>query len=66
MSEKKTMKTGQGICPMCGSLQLDYGSLEVDDQSVGYPYTCKNCKFEGIEWYNLLFTTHTDSKGNAY
>lgn len=37
-------KTVQGVCPNCGSTELDYGTLELlDGELAYYPVTCNNC-----------------------
>ena len=53
-------KHEQGICPKCGSDGLTYGDTKKQDIAIGYNFICESCKFEGIEWYNLHFTEHTD------
>lgn len=61
------MKIEQGICPKCGSDGLTYGTI-VDVtpslQAIYYPYTCDYCGFTGHEYYNLVFTEHTDKNDN--
>lgn len=53
------MKNEQGICPFCGSENLGYGCMELEDgEMVYYPWTCNNCKREGEEWYELNFQGH--------
>jgi len=49
-----------GICPVCGSSDLDYDSLKIDAGQVGYPWTCNRCKSHGEEWSNLDFIEHTN------
>lgn len=58
------METKQGKCPKCNKDDLDYGSLEIEDDSIYYPYTCNDCGLKGREWYNLYFIGHWDEKGN--
>lgn len=48
----------QGVCPVCGSTDLDYASLEIDDCGVHYPTTCNNCSTTFNECYNLAFDGH--------
>ncbi len=55
------MEHEQGICPKCGSDGLTYGDTKKQDIAIGYLYECESCGFNGIEWYNLHFTEHTDS-----
>jgi len=53
-----------GNCPKCGEEIEDYGTQELLDMTVYYPFTCKKCGFEGREWYDLTFTGFTDNEGN--
>lgn len=51
-------------CPLCGAKKLDYGTLEIFDTCVEYPWECKSCGAEGKEYANLIFDGHrveTDS-----
>lgn len=44
----------QGKCPLCNSMNLSYGTLEVDDglgNSCYYPWHCDDCGADGKEWY---------------
>ena len=45
----------QGMCPVCGKMNLDYDTLEIDGVSAGYPWACKDCGTQGTEWYNLIY-----------
>lgn len=58
------MDTEPGKCPKCGSENLNYGSVEIESESLMYPYDCEDCKFEGQEWYNIEFSTHFDTHEN--
>jgi len=57
------MKPQQGICPKCNQSIKDYKALEIEDDSVYYPYECK-CGFKGNEYYDLNFNSHWDRNGN--
>ena len=57
------MTSVQGRCPKCNSDDLKYDSLEIVDDSLYYPYTCRQCEFDGREWYNLHFIGHWDLDG---
>lgn len=46
-----------GICPLCGSENLDYGAAVIEDVGVMYPWTCE-CGAKGEETYNLEFSGH--------
>lgn len=47
-----------GICPFCGSEELEYRAIELEGEMCYFPWTCPNCKHEGEEWYSLEFTGH--------
>jgi len=53
-----------GRCPKCRSWNLVYQSVEHHDSSMAYPFKCKDCGFEGNEWYDLEFSGYTDDEGN--
>ena len=57
METKHTIE--QGICPKCGSHNLEHGTAEHIDNGMNYPYTCESCNFDGSEWYELTFLGHT-------
>lgn len=60
----KTKTNYAGTCPKCtmpGWLQ--YGVIDLCDESVYYPYVCDSCGFIGKEYYSLVFDTHTDKNG---
>jgi len=68
---KKALELGivhirQGECPECGSTNLDYDAMELGEigDQVYYPFLCKNCGFNGREWYKLEFVAFTDENGN--
>ena len=47
-----------GVCPRCGKEDLEYGSIELEDNMCYFPYECKSCGLEGEEWYSMQFTGH--------
>ena len=50
--------TEAGKCPKCGkSYTLDYDPIELDGDSVYYPWTCADCGATGKEVYNLEFVS---------
>ena len=54
-------KIETGICPKCGSDDLEYGeSYEkfITDNETFNPYTCQNCNFDGEEVFSLIFRGH--------
>ena len=54
MSEKS--KFGRGQCPKCGSINLEYGNTELEGESLGYEFECRDCGTEGTEWYDLEYS----------
>jgi hypothetical protein len=48
----------QGYCPSCGVSDLNYDAVNIEGESLCYPFTCNACKFEGEEWYNIEFTSY--------
>jgi len=56
MAEGRTMEAG--ICPCCGSDDLQYDAIEVHEW-VYYPFTCNSCGCRGQENYALTFDDHT-------
>lgn len=47
-------------CPVCGSDNIIYGSMEVQDNSVYFEITCQECEFQGKEWHHLVFDCYSD------
>jgi|GEM_PF-6780920 len=45
-------------CPMCGSDSLEYEASSTNDDSVEYPWECKNCHHKGVEYGNIVFDGH--------
>ena len=54
----KTIDWQQGKCPYCNGSNLEYGKVEFYDDQLFFPRTCKDCKAEGEEWYNMEFIEH--------
>lgn len=48
----------QGICPSCGSEDLNYGNSILDGIYMGFEWECDECGTTGIEWYVLEFVEH--------
>lgn len=46
----------EGKCPKCGNYNLYYEEMEIEGNSVYYPWTCEDCGVSGKEWYNLEFS----------
>ena len=45
-----------GKCPKCGSFNIEYGSTELEGNSLGYEFSCEDCGAYGLEWYNLEYS----------
>lgn len=43
----------------CGSEDLEYGSMKIQDEMVFYPFTCNECGADGKEWYHLEYNETT-------
>lgn len=52
-------ETADGVCPVCGIKIENYGCLEVHDDQIKYPFTCKNCGTSGAEWGKIVFDGFT-------
>lgn len=57
MSKKETEK---GHCPKCGSKNIHYGVIDVQDDYYYYPINCNDCAHDAKEWYSLEFIGHTE------
>lgn len=56
---KEDYTNEQGFCPKCHSYNLDYGTLDLEDDGMcHFPYKCKDCGQQGEEWYRLEFQGH--------
>lgn len=50
-------KEQAGICPICGSDELNYGSIKEYDGYIAYVVECINCKCSFEENYDLVFSS---------
>lgn len=57
-----TEENTQGKCPHCWGENLDYGTMELEDEYAYYPRTCCDCWAEGEEWYYMEFSEQVLSK----
>lgn len=60
--EEKAKRHEEGVCPECGSTNLEYGESGIKDTSYGYQWACDDCGAEGTEWYALSFSEHSVRK----
>ena len=44
-----------GVCPVCNSGDIEYGSSYVEDQMYIYEWSCEECGADGRELYELDF-----------
>lgn len=58
------MEQRQGICPICGSENLTYGTIDVTDMGVFYPTFCEDCGADFEEHYDLSFVGHYKINSN--
>ena len=52
-----------GICPTCGSSNLEYDipiTLEIENKIL-YPYRCDHCGRNGTEEFEMTFIRHIDN-----
>ena len=56
INKKGVIKMEEGKCPKCGNYNLDYEALEIEGNSIYYPWTCPDCGASGKEWYDLTFS----------
>jgi hypothetical protein len=47
-----------GICPKCGSDNIEYGASEVEETYIKYPWECNECSSTGTEYGNIIFDGH--------
>ena len=45
-----------GVCPACGSSNIEYWAAEFEDNQIYYPVTCKHCGATFQAWYTLEFS----------
>ena len=45
----------EGICPKCGSENLDYQDSEEKDEYLVYEFECEKCGATGKEWYTVSY-----------
>ena len=61
-------KTTNGICPNCGSNEIDYYGMCMDTDFNGViasqKCVCDNCGFEYDEWYRLVYDGFTADMNN--
>lgn len=57
-------KKEQGLCPYCGSEDIDYGTMDLNmGGAVDYPCHCNKCNKDFIEGYHLEFDGMFDKDG---
>ena len=47
-----------GVCPKCGSEQLDFDGFFVEDGNGIYKWKCESCGIRGRECYDMTFSEH--------
>lgn len=48
-------KTGSGICPKCGSYNIDYLDADWQDDFFFHDCVCRDCDMEFTEVYKLVY-----------
>jgi hypothetical protein len=51
----KELKDCEGECPKCGSMNVGYGSMQIDGNSMHYPGNCGDCDTDFKEWYSIEY-----------
>ena len=54
------MTKNQDRCPKCGSEDLIWGPVDIQDDWGLYPATCEKCGFEGNQCFDLVFQVWQD------
>lgn len=58
MTDKEKKYAQEGICPCCGSDDIDYGVFELDMPTGGYfECNCNECGANFDEWYDVTFNS---------
>lgn len=65
MNKEELRYNTEGVCPVCGSESLNYGSSGVDEGGYFYSWECEKCGACGKEWYDLVFSGHVLSKSGV-
>lgn len=58
MSRVKIISNKQGQCPYCGSVDINYGSIQIEEDHIYYPAECNDCYKYFEEWHYLKFIGH--------
>lgn len=53
--KKENFPNRIGVCVECGSDELEWGNVVLDEETMKYEYECENCGCEGEEVYNITF-----------
>jgi len=52
-----------GVCPICGGIKLDYGSVDYyNGDNIYYPYSCPECGIKEKEFFSMTFEQHIIDK----
>lgn len=62
----KIKATEQAVCPECGEIDLEYGDIKLESESLSYPFTCPECNHKGHEVYSIEFSCMTREDGSKY
>lgn len=66
---KRFNKNSEGVCPFCGSKEIEYGNMEFEFPYLFYECECKECAAEFTEVYECLydgFNTYEDGVERLY
>jgi len=56
MKDKVYTNEKVGYCPICDGFNLEYEKHVLDCGFMYFPFTCKECKAEGKEYYNVDYS----------
>jgi len=53
LTDEEYVAKGGGVCPVCGSDQVEGGSIDVDGPSAAQSVSCNDCNAEWKDIYQL-------------
>jgi DNA-directed RNA polymerase subunit RPC12/RpoP len=63
MRETVNFEETEGVCPYCGSIEVDYGAMDLlEDGLAYYPVSCPECGKSWEEYYELRYVVSRGEK----
>lgn len=61
-------KTEEGICPVCGDVDIDYLGTDFDSPFIFYNCVCRQCEAQFVEVYKMEYDGFNmdDEDGNEH